>query len=99
MTIQQRDIYAAICIFFLMFIYGIWLTYRSLRQIRQPTHIRDLGIGWFVKVLEGFSQQTDVDDLQEALSNPVSVRLAAGCMMLAGVFVIGISVVAWILLL
>lgn len=99
MTTQQRDIYAAICIFFLMFIYGIWLTYRSVRQIRQPTHIQDIGIGWFVKMLEGFSQQADVDNCHKVFSNPASVRLVAGCVMLAGVTMIGISVVAWILLL
>jgi hypothetical protein len=98
MNTEQRDLIAASCIFLLIFIYGVWLIIKALRQIREPTHIRHLGMAWFLNVFEAFSRGVNTNELERVLSTPTMIRLAAGCVLLVGVAMIGTAVVAWVLL-
>jgi hypothetical protein len=97
---DQQDAICATGIFIFMFLYGAWLTIKAMRQIREPTHVRDLGIGWLVNLSEGFARKMNAenaDDLDQTLALPGMVRLAAVFTLGAGVAMMMMPFVAWIL--
>lgn len=100
MNTDQQDTICATIIFVFMFLYGAWLTITAMRQIRKPTHVRDLGVGWLVNLTEGFARKMNAenaDDMDHTLALPGVVRLAAVFTLGAGVAMMMMPFVAWIL--
>ena len=93
----QRDIICGGSMLLLLALYGLWITIKAMKQIREPTHIRDLGMGWFVSLVTTFTGQEDASELDRSFSTPVNVRLAAGCTLIAGVSMLAVPIVVWIL--
>lgn len=90
----------AVCIWtmsLLLALYGLWITIRALQQIRNPTHVGDLGIRWFTNSIEYFTKDKGQDDLDEALTSPATVRLVAGMALCFGVGLMGIPVFLFIM--
>ncbi len=93
----QRELLAGSCVFLLMAAYGLWLTIKALKQIREPTHVRELGIGWGIDLMETFSGGAQKNEIDQALSTPIIVRLASGCILMVGIAMLFMPIMAYIL--
>ena len=83
MSSATRDPILAFIVISFLFLYGLWLIWKAIKQIRYPTSIYDLGFGWWMNMFWTFSGGTN-EKLSEHFNTPEVIRFYAGLTLLAG---------------
>ncbi len=94
---ETSDIVCTSILLLLLALYGLWLTIRSIQQIREPTHISNLGIGWFTSLIQYFAGQKNTEELNQAYSTSINVRMAAGCALATGIMLMALPLFVYIM--
>jgi len=86
MPATTRDNFFAILIIAFLFVYGLWIIIKAVKQIRNPTNINDLGFRWWLDIFFAFLGDNK-EGMSEHFSKSEIIRFYAGLTLLAGFFI------------